>query len=50
MPVAAAVRQPAERDAQAFVARPPEPGRFPFAGLVSDGGLAGVGRERVAGG
>ena len=48
MPVAAAVRQPAERDAQALVARPSEPGRFPFAGLVGDGGLAGVGGERVA--
>ena len=47
VPVAAAVSQPAERDAQPLVARAPEPGRFPFARLLGDGRLAGVGSERV---
>src|SRR5437868_4537158 len=39
VPVAAAVRQPAERDAEAFVARAAEAGGFPFAGFIRDGGL-----------
>ncbi len=47
--VASSVRQRADRPAQALVARPPEAGRFAFAGLDRDGGLASVDRERVAG-
>ena len=49
VPVAGSVRQRAERAAQALVARPAEAGRFAFAGLDRDRGLAGVGGERVAG-
>ncbi len=48
--VAAGVRERDECLAQAFVAGPPEGGRLAFAGLDRDGGLAGVGGERVAGG
>src|ERR1035441_1759452 len=47
--VASSVGQRADRPAQALVARPPEGGGFAFAGLDRDGGLAGVGGERVAG-
>ena len=47
--LASGVRQRADRAAQALVARPPEGGGFAFAGLDRDGGLAGVGGERVAG-
>src|ERR1019366_10211304 len=47
--VAGAVRQRADRPAQALVALPAEAGGFVFAGLLRDGGLAGVGGERVAG-
>src|SRR5450755_3448365 len=47
--VAGAVRQRDERLAQPLVAGPAEAGGFAFAGLDRDGGLAGVGGERVAG-
>ena len=48
--VAAGVRERDECLAQALVAGPAEAGGLAFAGLDRDGGLAGVGGERVAGG
>ena len=48
--VAAGVRERDERLAQALVAGPAEAGGFAFAGLDRDGGLPGVGGERVPGG
>ena len=50
VPVAGAVGERAERDAQALVAAPAEAGGLAFAGLDRDRGLAGVAGERVAGG
>ena len=47
--MAGAVGERAERVAQPLVARPAEAGGLAFAGLDRDGGLAGVGGERVAG-
>src|SRR5664279_1557042 len=49
MPVTGAVRECAERATQPLIAAPPEVGCLAFAGLDSDGGLAGVSGERVAG-
>ncbi len=42
------VREDGQRFAQAFVARPAEGRVLAFAGLDGDGGLAGVGSDRVA--
>ena len=49
VPVAGAVGQGAERAAQPLVAAPAEAGCLALAGLDRDGGLAGVGGERVTG-
>ena len=49
VPLAGAIRQRAERCAQAFVAPPAEAGCLALAGLDRNRGLAGVRGERVAG-
>ena len=48
--MAGAVGEHADGVAQALVAGPAEAGDLALAGLDRDGGLAGVGGERVAGG